>query len=318
MKRLVALGNLIAVIAVLIFLYLAVTESSALTTLSLGAEQILSLLAVFPVYVVAIAFGALAWTRLLRGTGTYCRPLLGVQIVFLSQAAKYIPGNVAHHVGRVTLAQQHQLPLSTTLFSMFLETLWTLSVASLVSAGALIAGGKALYAGLPELPSWQVLAGLCVASLILPLGGQRLFSWATTWWSRRQQTVPATLTMPGLLTFWEVSLLYIANYLTLGLILTLIAGQLFLTENNDLLLLSGIFAIAWTIGFITPGAPAGLGVRELMLVGMLTPVYDAEIAVGVTATLRLVTVLGDGLVFLCGFALAKLARDSAESSGRHN
>lgn len=309
MKRLVALGNLVAVIAVLAFLYLAVTESSALTTLSLGADQLPALLGVFPAYVLAITFGALAWARLLHGTGTKCSPMLCIRIIFLSQAAKYIPGNVAHHVGRITLAKQHQLPLSSTLFSMFLETLWAIGIASLISATALLTAGQWLFSGLPELPSWQLLAGLCLVSLALPLAGHRLFEWAAAWWAKRQQTSAASLTMPSFAIFWQVGLLYIINYLLLGFILMLIAGQLFQTEHNDLLLLSGIFAIAWTVGFITPGAPAGLGIRELMLVGMMTPIYDAEIAVAIAATLRLVTVVGDALAFLCGLALSKMARN---------
>lgn len=308
MKRLVAIGNIVAAIAVVIFLYLAVTESSALAQLSLDADQATALVLIFPVYILTIALGAIAWTRLLRSTGTDCRYLLGVQILFLSQAAKYIPGNVAHHVGRVALAKKHGLPISSTLFSMFLETLWAISIASLVSVSALVTGGAAVFSGLPELPAWQILAGLGVATLILPLIGQRVFVWAAGLWAARQQVSPYTLKMPGLRTFWEVGLLYIGNYLMLGVILYLIAGQVFGTTDNDLLLLAGIFTVAWTVGFITPGAPAGLGVRELLLVGMLTPVYTAEIAVAIAATLRLVTVVGDGLTFLCGVAIGRIDR----------
>ena len=113
--------------------------------------------------------------------------------------------------------------------------------------------------------------------------------------------------MPPLRTFWFAGLLYVANYLVLGIVLMIITTQMFGAKEGGILLLSGIFAVAWVAGFVTPGAPAGLGVREVVLVAALTPVYDHETAIGVAAMLRMVTVLGDGLAFLIGFGLDRWA-----------
>ena len=111
--------------------------------------------------------------------------------------------------------------------------------------------------------------------------------------------------IPPLRTFFLVVLLYIISYLVLGLVLFLISSGVFGKDGNDILLLSGIFATAWVAGFVTPGAPAGIGIREVILVAALTPLYGNGTAIGIAAVLRLVTVLGDGMTFLVGIFLSK-------------
>jgi glycosyltransferase 2 family protein len=63
-------------------------------------------------------------------------------------------------------------------------------------------------------------------------------------------------------------------------------------------LITGSYAFAWGIGFVIPGAPAGLGVREAVLTGILSGVLP-ENSILVSAVLfRLVSTLGDILFFL--------------------
>ena len=62
--------------------------------------------------------------------------------------------------------------------------------------------------------------------------------------------------------------------------------------------LVGSYVFSWLLGLLTPGAPAGLGVRETALSLMLVnfaPV--AEILIAVVAS-RILTIFGDGLYFL--------------------
>jgi len=93
-------------------------------------------------------------------------------------------------------------------------------------------------------------------------------------------------------------LLYVLMFITLGFIVDLLAQGLYGVEESRVWFMTGIFAIAWIAGFVTPGAPAGLGVREAVLVMGLTPIYGSGMAVGLSVTLRIVTTLGDGLAFV--------------------
>ena len=95
------------------------------------------------------------------------------------------------------------------------------------------------------------------------------------------------------------------NFLLAGAALDLLARGVFGEATSQFALLSGIFAIAWVAGFITPGAPGGLGVREAILVTVLTPLYGGGTAVALTIVLRICTFAADGLGFLAGLAARK-------------
>ena len=57
------------------------------------------------------------------------------------------------------------------------------------------------------------------------------------------------------------------------------------------------YTAAWFIGYITPGAPGGLGMREAALVVPLGPSLGEATALSVSAGLRCLTILGDLLLF---------------------
>jgi uncharacterized membrane protein YbhN (UPF0104 family) len=72
---------------------------------------------------------------------------------------------------------------------------------------------------------------------------------------------------------------------------------------HDYWLLISVFALAWVVGFITPGAPGGLGVREALMVLMLAPAYTAASASVLVIALRIATTLGDALILVIGLLL---------------
>ncbi|EIK95624.1 hypothetical protein PMM47T1_16098 [Pseudomonas sp. M47T1] len=63
--------------------------------------------------------------------------------------------------------------------------------------------------------------------------------------------------------------------------------------------IGGAYIIAWLAGLVTPGAPAGVGIREMVLLLLLKgTVQEADLLMA-TLLGRLVTVTGDLLFFLC-------------------
>jgi len=60
----------------------------------------------------------------------------------------------------------------------------------------------------------------------------------------------------------------------------------------------GAYVLAWLAGFITPGAPAGIGVRELVLLFLLKGAIAEADLIFIVLLGRMVTVLGDSLFFL--------------------
>jgi len=55
----------------------------------------------------------------------------------------------------------------------------------------------------------------------------------------------------------------------------------------------GLFALAWVIGFIMPGAPGGLGVREAIMITFLGDTLSQDIVLSATIIHRVVCIFGD-------------------------
>lgn len=76
--------------------------------------------------------------------------------------------------------------------------------------------------------------------------------------------------------------------------------------NMDSALVLSSFAIAWSIGFITPGAPSGIGIREAILLLLLIPLSGEGPALILALLFRLVTIGGDiGFYAMSQFSTSK-------------
>jgi uncharacterized membrane protein YbhN (UPF0104 family) len=95
---------------------------------------------------------------------------------------------------------------------------------------------------------------------------------------------------------------YATNYLLIGIGLWIIARASGMSPALDFPLITAAFALSWLIGFLAPGAPAGLGVREGIMVVLLSGAADnAQVLIFVLLA-RVVTMLGDICNFLIGSA----------------
>jgi hypothetical protein len=83
----------------------------------------------------------------------------------------------------------------------------------------------------------------------------------------------------------------------MGIAADILARGLFCVTDHHVSLLTGTFAIAWVAGFLAPGAPAGLGVREVILLKILDHFYGTGVAAGITISLRVITLIADCLIF---------------------
>jgi glycosyltransferase 2 family protein len=190
--------------------------------------------------------------------------------------------------------------------TVFLETFWVICAATILAVAAIFAVEGDFSTSTRHVPPWWVLLIVLSATVIAPPIAQRLVRILLNWWMKYRHIETVAVAMPSLRTFSFVCALYVLNFFLLGIVISILAGLLSDHEGVGIFTLTGIFAVAWIAGFITPGAPAGLGIRELILVTSLSPFFGGESAVGIAATLRAVTILGDGLVFIEGGILYRL------------
>jgi hypothetical protein len=244
---------------------------------------------------------------MLSGLGTHRshRELFG--IVGITQFAKYVPGNVGQYIGRVGMSLARGMPARALAATVILETLLVIAAAVVigVGTGVLSAAGSQVV----RQHGWQL--GLVAALAILAAIGLFMFRLIAPRLLRRfapkyAPTLDGAL-IPRQATLARAFVLYCCMYLLVGLGLVLLAGFLLPGASHDYWLLIAAFALAWVVGFVTPGAPAGLGVREGLLLLMLAPVYGSASAGILVIALRIATTLGDVLNLAIGWIV--LPRD---------
>jgi len=253
-----------------------------------------ALLAALALYGVAYVPMCVAWQTLARGVGARIAPLALVQVFLVSQIGKYLPGNVGHLLGRAYLARSRGVPLDVSGIAMSLELAGVLAAGALFAAlaGALSpgSGGYSLVA-----PAAAILA-LIMASAVLVLARKR---------TPRLRTLAGPMAAAVAYYLAVFTLLAAANATLLGA-----------TSWPLALHVATAVVLSWLIGFMVPGAPAGLGLREMSLYALLAGAFPAPTVLLAAVGMRLVTTTGDGLAWLAGIGLRHLGAPAEPSPVR--
>jgi hypothetical protein len=289
-KRLSRVVGLLLIAASVAYLAALARQAADLPRLRWDAAAMASFAASVGLYQVALAGGAVAWTVLLAATGERPHYLSVLAVQLVSQAAKYLPGNVAQYAGRTVLAARLGHAPANVLVTLVVET-----------ACAVIAGAAFAVASLEEALLWHagalllaaVAAGVLAGGLLRRPGFRRLV-----------RLPPEGGGAPGPGSWLTCIGCNWASFALLGLCAALLA-RAFFGAAAPFPQLAGVFAAAWVAGFITPGAPAGLGVREAVLAGGLRPLYGPEVALALPLLFRMVTVTGDGVALALGTLLRR-------------
>ena len=256
---------------------------------------------------------ALAWRGMLGGLGVRKSWRELTAILGITQFAKYVPGNVAQYLGRAGMSVSRGIPAKAFAATVIMEML--LAVAAALAMG--IGAGVWSAVGMSLLRRQGAKLAYVAALLLAAAAVLLLFRWFAPALLRRFASGHSNFLkknlLPPRLTLLTAFALYLAVYVLLGLGLVILAHLLLPQTTHDNWLLIASFSLAWVIGFVTPGAPAGLGVREALLLLMLAPVYTTATASVLVIALRLATTLGDVLGLIGGLLILPKTRVPSES-----
>jgi uncharacterized membrane protein YbhN (UPF0104 family) len=207
----------------------------------------------------------LAWWNLLMKFGIHTSRTWAIRTYGMTQLAKYAPGNIFHFAGKQAIGMAAGIPG------------WSLAKASIVELTLLtLAGAVFSILNLPRiLPlismTWAIYLFICIGCVItlsiLRYGGPclvRAFA-------------------------WQCGFLTVSGFIFSGLF------YLLLDNGSSLpwIHLCGAYILAWLAGMVTPGAPAGVGVRELVLLFVLKGLIpEADLLLAIVLG-RVISVTGD-------------------------
>lgn len=232
---------------------------------------------------------AAAWSAIL---GSDFR--LGVATLGATMPLRHLPlGGLAQVVGMAGLAKVAEARSGTIAYT-------TPAVVAATASGAGIVAIPVLWN--PVAAWWLKLlvAGSLVVSALLAWKGHE---WARLGLRRLGRTDP------GERASWLLPIAWSA----LAAAATSVSFALLLPEAGGFLMTAGVFSASWLCGYLMVIAPAGLGVREGVLVLMLSTVATPTvIATGLLH--RLATLVGELLLFVVSWRLSKEWKTSAQET----
>ena len=248
--------------------------------------------------VVGLAYAALlglpviAWGMLLRSSLQDRFEWLQVfRIYGVANLGKFLPGNIFHFAGRQILAARLGWPQSAVAGATLTETLLQVITVSVVIAVASIIEDRLGRASLERvleqwhIPWWVVVMVLLVGVSILLLAPVIL---------RRQQMMKFQMATADVIL---ASVLYMLFFVGNALLVSLAVRWIDVDGGSLSIMIGAGYLASWLVGFVTPGAPAGLGVREATFTLIMGPFTGTTEALAIVLFMRLVTTLGDGLLF---------------------
>lgn len=271
---------------------------------SIGALAVAAALA----SVLTAMFAAMqVWRVLLAALGSPLPIRVGARIMFVGQLGKYLPGSVWPVLAQMELGNVHRVPrhhsASASVLTMLVSTLSGLLTA-LVTLPFLAGSTPYLWA---FLAAPGLLACLHPKVLNSVLG--RLFRMT------RRPPLEQPLTARAIATSLAWSF---GSWIFYGLQIWLLATRLGAPRGTAALLALGGFAFAWSVGFLAVFAPAGAGVREVVLVALLGPVIGVGAGTAVALVSRALTTIGDLLAAAVAAGYFRRTRAGSWGCGRSN
>jgi hypothetical protein len=294
------LGLILMGLAVYFFIQFTIQHAASFPELTWDRNTLMALTVSTLLYLFVILVGGVTWHLLLHGSGESRRLDEILAIFAIAQFAKYIPGNVGQHVGRIALSKAHGLRIPTVVLTMIIEIAWSIVASSVIAIVAFLGVGRRLFEDTTHIPALWQLVLLALVAILVPIFVQWIFiRWRPGPLKKLQ--IEGEIQLPRLKILAACLALNIFGFFLMGSSLSVLAQWLFDVGQGALLVLTGTFCVAWVAGFITPGAPAGLGIRDAILLAVLGVLFTPGRALGIALVMRAVTTVGDGLAFIAGW-----------------
>ncbi len=238
---------------------------------------------------VSVVISAILYKKLLETIANEAIEKSCIEKYVRSNLYKYMPGNVMHYVGRNEIATEGIASFKQVNAASVIEILVSLTAASMI---ALLFAGRYVFRYLSQfvVSRWVFLGLLlfCMVTLIAVIILRKNLALVL-----KKLWIPKIFCAVGKMIAIYITWNFVGNFLFAAL-LGVLGCEIAFTDYFPII---GIYSGAWIVGFITPGVPGGIGVREAMLnlfLSGLIPVWAVSLA-GVL--IRIAQIIGELLAY---------------------
>lgn len=214
-----------------------------------------------------------------------------VNIYLKANIEKYLPGNVIQYAGRNLLAREYEVSQKSIVAASIMELIW-ISVSAiffsiLISIQNVEIVGKQLWSNpvaKRNIIILMVLGVVIVSVLSIILRKTKCWGLVRGYFNKR-----------FLILLGETFIIYVINFMLSGLLLSLIFKILHC--KIDFINIASTNILAWLAGYVVPGSPGGIGIREAVLILLLNVEYSKGVVALAAVLLRICGIAGDFLSY---------------------
>ncbi len=233
---------------------------------------------------------------LLASAGTRIPARSWVRVFYVAQLGKYLPGSAWAYVAQMELSRVHGARRASSVLTMVLGAALTVLSAFVVSLPAVVDGS---FTTVPLWLQWSAVIGSGLALGAVVLWPRIAVDAVEALASRVRRWAMPRLSVDGrpvrLAVLWSF-----AAWVGYGVQMWVLVEPLGAPGASGAALALGSFALAWVCGFLFVIAPAGIGVREAVLVAVLGPVIGAGAALAAALLSRFLIIAAE--IVLAGLA----------------
>lgn len=297
MKKIIKIIGNIVMIAALAFVVKKLLDMDISLSQFRDIKVISALVLCLLITAVIIIFSCYPWLVFTRSLSGRKIPFSTAMPVYTqSNLYKYLPGNVFQYVGRNQLAADmdisHVDVACATVLDVLFCVFWT-AVISVVMLGGRIAELMAKYGR-----NLLIVGAVGILLVILLILAVRLkfrdkFKAYISRYSKAFAKGNRPMLLRGAFYYLLQNSVSAAMYFVC---LSLIVPQ---AKTGELIALTGAFMFAWIIGFVTPGAPGGIGIREGVMLLVCGDKFADRIVLFVLV-MRIASIGADVAAFIIG------------------
>ncbi len=290
MKKIIEwIGRIITLLAFVYIIRIIIAFDVEFSRL-LEVKIIVTMLMLAMLMSTCVVFNSVAWKKLIGLISDKRIALKDVLHIYAkSNIGKYLPGNVMHYANRNILGFQYSINQKHMAFSTIMEIV--LKVICVFIMITIFASDQ--MNGVIDLLDNNY--GIDIGYIyILLISGILVLSLVLYYLFRKRLKKPFRISV----VFWTIilyAIVFIIN-VTVFIISALLISDHSIIMNN-VLYIASIYLIAWLIGYLTPGSPGGIGVRETIAVLALGNILNQEEVALISVMARIVTITGDIIAY---------------------